>query len=142
TPDSPGFRYDNEMGRHKVYLNDYQISNKLVTNGEYLEFMEDKGYEQVLLWHSDGWGWLEETGIKAPMYWYKVDGEWHQYTLAGFEKLNREAPLSHISYYEAYAFAQWKGMRLPTEGEWEVAQDQFNWGSRWEYTESAYLQYP
>lgn len=142
TPDSPGFRYDNEMGRHKVYLNDYRISNRLVTNGEYLEFMKDKGYEQVLLWHSDGWGWLEKTGVKAPLYWYNVNGEWHQYTLSGLEKLNLDAPVSHVSYYETYAFAQWKGMRLPTEAEWEVAQDKFDWGSRWEYTESAYVPYP
>lgn len=141
-PDSKGFRYDNEMGRHKVYLNAYQISNKLVTNGEYLEFMKDGGYEQVLLWHSDAWAWLEETQIKAPLYWYLKEGEWYQYTLSGLEKLNLAAPVSHLSYYEAYAFAQWKGLRLPTEAEWEVAQNQFNWGKRWEYTESAYVPYP
>src|SRR5690625_3009985 len=142
SPKSEGFRYDNEMGKHKVYLNDFSIANKLATNREYLEFMEDGGYEQVLLWHSDAWAWLEETQIKSPLYWYKIKDEWYQYTLAGLEKLNLEAPLSHISFYEAFAFAQWKGMRLPTEAEWEITQDKFEWGTRWEYTGSAYLPYP
>lgn len=137
-----GFRYDNEMGRHKVYLNDYKISNKLVTNGEYLEFIEDNGYSQVLLWHSDAWAWLEETDIKSPLYWHKIEGQWFQYTLAGLKKLNLKAPLSHLSYYEAFAFAQWKKLRLPTEAEWEIAESKFDWGSRWEWTESAYLPYP
>lgn len=137
-----GFRYDNEMGKHKVYLHDFSISNKLVTNGEFLEFMNDGGYDQVLLWHSDGWAWLENSQIKAPLYWYKIKGEWHQYTLSGLQKLNLDAPLSHISYYEAFAFAQWKGMRLPTEAEWEIAQAKFEWGTRWEFTGSAYLPYP
>lgn len=137
-----GFRYDNEMGQHKVYLQDFQISNKLVSNSEYLEFMEAGGYNQVLLWHSDAWAWLEKTGISAPLYWHKIDGKWYQYTLAGLQALNLGAPLSHVSYYEAFAFAQWKAKRLPTEAEWEIAQAHFEWGSRWEYTESAYLPYP
>lgn len=137
-----GFRYDNEMGKHKVYLQEYTISNKLITNEEYLKFMNSGGYENVLLWHSDAWAWLEKTKIKKPLYWYKIKGEWFQYTLSGIQKLDLKAPLAHISYYEAFAFAQWKGMRLPTEAEWEIAQDKFEWGSRWEYTESAYLPYP
>ncbi len=137
-----GFRYDNEMGRHKVYLNDFLISNKLVTNGEYLEFMKAGGYDQVLLWHSDAWAWLEQTGVRAPEYWHRIEGEWYQYTLAGLKKLALDAPLSHVSYYEAFAFAQWKKMRLPTEAEWEIAQSKFDWGSRWEWTESAYVPYP
>lgn len=139
---SKGFYYDNEINRHKVYLQNFEISNKLVTNGEYLAFIENGGYDQVLLWHSDGWAWLKETGIEAPLYWHKKDGQWYQYTLAGLQKLNLDAPLSHISYYEAFAFAQWREMRLPTEAEWEVAQENFKWGSRWEYTESAYVPYP
>ena len=139
---SSGFRYDNEMGKHKVYLEEYFISNKLVTNEEYLEFMNSGGYENVLLWHSDAWAWLEKTKINKPLYWYKIKGEWHQYTLSGLQKLDLKAPLSHISYYEAFAFAQWKGMRLPTEAEWETAQHKFDWGRRWEYTESAYVPYP
>ncbi|MFN4763861.1 ergothioneine biosynthesis protein EgtB [Gillisia sp. Q332] len=136
------FAYDNEFGRHKTYLNDFKISNKLVTNAEFLEFMEAGGYEDVLLWHAEGWDWINTNNIKDPFYWHKIDGQWHQYTLQGLLKMNPDAPLAHISYYEAFAFAQWKGMRLPTEFEWEIAQEHFEWGSRWEWTESAYTPYP
>lgn len=139
---SSGFRYDNEMGKHQVFIPSFQISNKLVTNEDYLAFIEDQGYAQVALWHSDAWAWLQQENIDKPLYWHKKDNKWYQYTLSGLEELNKEAPLSHISYYEAFAFAQWKGMRLPTEFEWEIAQDKFKWGSRWEFTESAYLPYP
>ena len=76
------------------------------------------------------------------MYWHSIDREWHQYTMQGLQKLTAEAPVSHISYYEAFAFAQWKDCRLPTEFEWEAAQENFEWGNRWEWTESAYLPYP
>ncbi len=137
-----GFTYDNELERHKVYLNAFKISNKLVTNGEYLQFMEDGGYQQVLLWHADAWAWLQDTGIDCPLYWYKKDESWYQYTLSGLVALPLEAPVMHVSYYEAFAFAQWKGKRLPTEAEWEVTQHELHWGSRWEWTESAYLPYP
>lgn len=137
-----GFSYDNELGRHKVFLNAFSISNKLTTNGEYLEFMEADGYKDVLLWHSEAWEWLKTDEISAPLYWHKVGGVWHQYTFGGLKKLDKNAPLSHVSYYEAAAFAQWKKMRLPTEFEWEAAQSKFEWGKRWEWTESAYLPYP
>lgn len=140
--DSESFCYDNELANHKVYLNDFSISNKLVTNNEYLQFMEAAGYQKFDLWHSEGWNWVQEQGICKPMYWHKIDGEWYRYTLNGLLKLNLEAPVSHISYFEAFAFAQWKQCRLPTEFEWEAAQAQFSWGSRWEWTESAYLPYP
>ncbi|MGO4912841.1 ergothioneine biosynthesis protein EgtB [Leeuwenhoekiella sp. W20_SRS_FM14] len=137
-----GFCYDNELGLHKVYLNSFEISSRLVTNAEYLEFIEDSGYKQTLLWHSEGWSWVTENTITAPLYWHKqVDG-WEYYGLNGLQKLNLEAPVTHISYFEAYAYAQWRGLRLPTEFEWEVAQSQFDWGERWEWTESAYLPYP
>ncbi|QED37954.1 ergothioneine biosynthesis protein EgtB [Antarcticibacterium arcticum] len=136
------FSYDNELGVHKVYLKDFEISSTLVTNGEYLEFINAGGYSKVLLWHAEAWDWLNSNNITAPFYWHQIDWEWHQYTLQGLIKLSAEAPLSHISYYEAYAYAQWKGLRLPTEFEWEVASDKFNWGSRWEWTESAYSPYP
>ena len=139
---SEKFCYDNELGRHKVYLNDYKISNKLITNAEYLEFLNAGGYKDFNLWHAEGWDWVKQNNIEAPMYWHNIDGEWHQYTLNGLQKINLEAPVSHISYYEAFAFAQWKDCRLPTEFEWEAAQQNFNWGSRWEWTESAYLPYP
>lgn len=136
------FFYDNEIGLHKVFLNEFEISNKLVTNAEFLEFMEAGGYQDVLLWHAEAWDWINKSKISQPSYWHKVDEDWHQYTLQGLQKLTLEAPLTHISYYEAFAFSQWKGMRLPTEFEWEVSQKQFEWGSRWEWTESAYSPYP
>ncbi|MFD2516405.1 ergothioneine biosynthesis protein EgtB [Salinimicrobium flavum] len=139
---SKDFCYDNELGFHKIYLHSYQISNKLVTNKEYLEFMADGGYLQVLLWHAEAWDWINLHEIRSPFYWHKVEGEWQQYTLKGLKPLNPDAPVTHLSYYEAFAYAQWKGMRLPTEFEWEVAQKNFEWGSRWEWTESAYSPYP
>ncbi len=136
------FFYDNEIGRHKVYLNNYQISNKLVTNGEFLDFIKAGGYKDVLLWHAEAWDWVNSEKITAPSYWHNLDGKWHQYSLSGLHELDLEAPLTHISYYEAFAFAQWKEMRLPTEFEWEIAQEKFDWGNRWEWTESAYSPYP
>lgn len=136
------FCYDNELGRHKVYLHDYKISNKLVTNAEYLEFINADGYTDFNLWHAEGLDWVKQNDIKAPMYWHNIDGTWHQYTLQGLQKINLEAAVSHISYFEAFAYAQWKECRLPTEFEWEAAQNNFEWGNRWEWTESAYLPYP
>ncbi len=137
-----GFCYDNELGRHKVYLHDFQISNQLVSNGDYIEFIEQGGYSDFNLWHADGWTWIQENNIQAPMYWHKVDGDWHYFTCSGLQKIERSAAVCHISYYEAFAFAQWKGARLPTEFEWEAAQPYFDWGDRWEWTESSYLPYP
>ena len=136
------FCYDNELEHHKVFLNSYNISNKLVTNGEFLEFLEDSGYKDFNLWHAEGWEWVNQNKISQPMYWHNIDGEWHQYTLKGLQKLDLDAPLAHISYFEAFAYAQWKGCRLPTEFEWETANEHFEWGNRWEWTESAYLPYP
>ncbi len=140
--DPEAFCFDNELGNHKVYLQEYQISNKLITNGEYLSFINSGGYQDFNLWHAEGWDWIQQNKITQPMYWHQVDEEWYQYTLQGLQKIDKEAPVSHISYFEAYAFAQWKECRLPTEFEWEAAQSHFNWGSRWEWTESAYLPYP
>ena len=137
-----GFSFDNEHGRHKVYLQDFEISKSLVTNAEYLEFISNGGYKNFDYWLDEGWSWVTENKIEAPLYWHKIDGEWHNYTLGGLEKLNPEAILTHISFYEAVAFAAWKKMRLPTEFEWEAAADKFNWGKRWEWTNSAYLPYP
>lgn len=136
------FCYDNELGKHNVYLQKYQISNRLVTNGEYLQFIKAGGYKDAMLWHADGWEWLQQNKIEHPLYWHLINKEWHQYTLEGLKTLLTNAPLTHISYYEAFAYAQWKSCRLPTEFEWEVAQQQFPWGTRWEWTESAYLPYP
>ena len=137
-----GFCFDNELGKHKVWLPSFQIRNQLVTNAEYLEFVNSGGYEQFRHWLDDGWTWVQQKEIKAPLYWEKVDGEWMHYTLGGLQLLVPEAPVTHISQYEANAFATWKGFRLPTEFEWEAASDRLNWGQRWEHTASAYLPYP
>jgi ergothioneine biosynthesis protein EgtB len=139
---SDGFHFDNELGRHKVYLHDFAIQKNLVTNGDFLEFIEDGGYENFRFWHAEGWDWVNQNEIKNPLYWQKTDGEWMNFTLGGLRKLKRHAPVCHVSFYEAAAFAEWKGMRLPTEFEWEAASDKFDWGLRWEWTNSAYLPYP
>jgi len=137
-----GFCFDNELNRHKVYLNNFSISSSLVSNQDYIAFIEDGGYKNFNLWHAEGWDWVNTNHIEAPMYWHKINGSWHNYTLQGLKVVDPNQPLTHISYYEAYAFASWKGMRLPTEFEWEVAAKHFSWGERWEWTESAYLPYP
>jgi ergothioneine biosynthesis protein EgtB len=137
-----GFCFDNELSRHKVYLRDFEIASKLVTNLEFLEFVNDHSYQDHRLWHSEGLDWVKQNQISAPLHWHKIDGEWHQYTLGGLRKLDFDAPVCHISYYEAAAFAEWREMRLPTEFEWEAANKKFDWGLRWEWTNSAYLPYP
>lgn len=137
-----GFSFDNELGRHKVYLNDFELSSSLVTNDDYIEFINDGGYKKSEFWLDEGWSWIKANNIERPLYWYKVDGKWLNYTLAGLKEVNREEILTHISFYEAAAYALWKGYRLPTEFEWEIASDKFQWGTRWEWTNSAYLPYP
>lgn len=140
--DGDGFCFDNELSRHKVYLNDFAISDRLVTNAEFLEFIDDGGYADPLLWHSEGWDWVNREQVASPLYWHKRDGKWFHFTLGGLRKLPLASPVCHVSLYEASAFAEWKGMRLPTEFEWEVASEKFDWGLRWEWTNSAYLPYP
>lgn len=137
-----GFSYDNELGKHRVFLEPYRISKTLVTNKDYIEFIESGAYANFNLWHSDGWDYISNKGIKAPLYWHKIEGNWHCYTFNGLQPVNPDLPVQHVSFYEAFAFAEWKGMRLPTEFEWEVAADQFSWGQLWEWTSSAYLPYP
>lgn len=136
------FCFDNELKRHKVYLQSYKISTSLVSNVEYLEFINSGAYQNFKCWHLEGWEWVKQHQIKAPLYWYFIDNEWHYYTLQGLKPVNPDEPVCHISYYEAHAYATWAGKRLPTEFEWEAASSQFNWGQRWEWTESAYLPYP
>ncbi|KMQ64493.1 sulfatase maturase [Chryseobacterium angstadtii] len=137
-----GFCFDNELGRHKVFLNDFEIADQQVTNGEYLEFMESGGYIDFKHWHAEGWDWVKQTHAKSPLYWHYIDGKWMNYNLNGLQEINLNDAVCHISFYEASAFASWKKMRLPTEAEWEAASGRFEWGNRWEWTNSAYLPYP
>lgn len=137
-----GFCFDNELARHKVYVEAFTLSKNLVSNAEYLAFMEDGGYSNFVYWHADGWEWVKNNAISAPLYWYKIKNKWEHYTLKGLKELDMAESVCHISYYEAAAFATWKGSRLPTEAEWEIASEAFEWGQRWEWTESAYLPYP
>ena len=165
------FHFDNEEVRHKVYLNGFVFSDMLVTNGDYIGFIKDKGYERFELWSSDGWAWLQANSVKSPLYWHFIDDQFYKYTLTnGLQKMNPDIPVTHVSFYEAEAFARWKEMRLLTEFEWEVAVNKYTTGldynlsnfqdnnlfhplarkessyqfigDVWEWTNSAYLPYP
>jgi ergothioneine biosynthesis protein EgtB len=137
-----GFSYDNETPRHKVYVQPFEIDASLIRNEEYIEFIEDDGYQRVDLWHSDGWEWVKQNKSQHPLYWHRLDGAWHVYNFNGLHPVLHDEPVMHVNFYEAAAFASWKGKRLPTEFEWEVAAKEFGWGKLWEHTMSAYLPYP
>jgi ergothioneine biosynthesis protein EgtB len=117
----PGFAFDNESPRHRVFLERFLLDTRPVVSGEYLHFVEDGGYRRPELWLSLGWQHLHEHGWQAPLYWHYRGGEWLQFTLAGLVELDRSLPVCHVSYFEADAYARWAGARLPTEAEWEVA---------------------
>ncbi len=136
------FCFDNELGAHRVFLEPFQLRKSLVTNGEYMAFIEAGGYQKFQFWHEEGWAWIRNNGLSKPLYWQKINNTWHQYTYNGLQPVDPDALLGHISFFEAAAFAHWVGMRLPTEFEWEAASDRFQWGDRWEWTNSAYLPYP
>jgi len=118
-----GFHYDNEGPRHRQFLNSFRLSNRLVTNGDYLEFIEAGGYEEPGYWLSDGWAACRNQGWQAPLYWERSGDDWTVFTLEGMKPLDPAEPVCHVSYYEADAFARWAGARLPTEAEWETAAD-------------------
>jgi len=161
-----GFAFDNEAPRHRVWLEPFRLAGRLSTCGEYLRFIEDGGYSRPELWLSDGWAAVQSEGWRAPLYWRDTDGDWALFTLSGLRPLDLAEPVSHLSHYEAEAFARWADARLPTEAEWEVAaQDaplqgnladrglfhpepasgsglQQMIGDLWEWTMSPYVAYP
>lgn len=165
----PGFSYDNEGPRHHILVHAFKLARRCVTNGEWLAFMDDGGYRDPLVWLADGWKTVQDNQWNAPEYWEQKDGHWFQMTLAGLLPVEPAAPVSHVSYYEADAFARWAGKRLPTEFEWEIASDGVDttgntlgtgrlrpapaqqnsdalpsqmFGDVWEWTQSAYQPYP
>lgn len=118
-----GFTYDNEHPRHQTFVHDFALMDRLVTCGEYLEFMLDGGYERVNLWLSNGWEKVKSEGWSAPLFWFKMDDQWHVITLSGARRIDPDEPVCHVSHYEAMAFARFAGKRLPTEAEWEIASE-------------------
>lgn len=141
------FCFDNELPRHRVFLEPYALARRLVTNGEFLAFIEAGGYRNPSYWLSEGWEFCAANNITHPFYWRNMPGGWQAFGLAGLQPLPADAPVLHLSYFEAAAFAQWAGARLPTETEWEHAARQMPdlpqlFGTAWQWTSSAYSPYP
>lgn len=141
-----GFCFDNETPRHDALLREYALASHLVQNSEWLEFIADGGYRTPTLWMSDGWARLQAEGWHAPLHWIERDGAWWQMGLGGPVRLEAGAPVRHVSWYEADAFARWTGARLPTEAEWEAAVRHpalhEMMGHLWQWTASSYSPYP
>jgi ergothioneine biosynthesis protein EgtB len=144
--DKTGFCFDNETPVHLAYLSPCQIASRLVRNGDWLAFIDDGGYRTATLWMSDGWSSLQSCGWSAPLYWRESDGVWWQMGLGGLMPLDPDAPVRHISWYEADAYARWAGARLPTEAELEAVSEHPDvnelTGHVWQWTASAYGPYP
>ena len=141
--DGEGFAFDNEGPRHKTYLHGFAISDRPVSNGDWLKFIEDGGYRRAEYWLSDGWARVKAEGWRAPLYWDEAPDGWREMGLGGLRPLDICAPVRHISYFEADAYATWAGKRLPTEAEWEHASALLKGtGEVWEWTRSAYAPYP
>ena len=141
-----GFAYDNESPRHRVFLRPYQMATRLVCNQDWLDFIADGGYQTASLWMSDGWALARQEGWSAPLHWRRIDDDWWQMGPGGLVPLLSSAPVRHISWYEADAFARWADARLPTEAEWEAAASEQALdgmtGAVWQWTSSAYAPYP
>ena len=119
--DGPGFAFDNETPRHRAFAEAFEIASRPVTNREFVDFVEDRGYQRPELWLSDGWALVQSRGWRAPLYWEREGGAWYTRTLSGRSELRAFEPVCHLSFYEAEAFARWAGARLPSEAEWEIA---------------------
>ncbi len=140
------FHFDNERPRHRQFLEPFELASHLVTNAEYAAFIDAGGYENSSLWLSEGWAWINSESIRHPLYWHNTAIGWHEMSLTGSRPLNPQAPLLHISYFEAAAYAQYVGARLPTEAEWEhaacTAELPEMFGTAWQWTSSSYAPYP
>ncbi|MHA4870704.1 ergothioneine biosynthesis protein EgtB [Duganella sp. PWIR1] len=145
--DGEGFSFDNELPRHRQYVAPFALASRLVTNGEYLAFIDAGGYADASLWLAEGWDWVRANQLRAPIYWFQDEqGAWQEFTLHGAQPLDLNRPLTHVSLFEADAYAHWAGARLPTEAEWEYAAVQGQaaqmFGHCWQWTSSSYAPYP
>jgi ergothioneine biosynthesis protein EgtB len=142
------FCFDNEQPRHRQFLEPFALASRLVSNGEYLEFVEQGGYADPGCWLSEGWDWVSANRLTQPLYWRRNDGDWSEFTLRGPQLLDPRRPALHLSFFEADAYARWRGARLPSEAEWEhgatSAEERFSqlFDSGWQWTLSSYAPYP
>jgi ergothioneine biosynthesis protein EgtB len=144
-----GFCFDNELPRHRQFLEPFAIASRLVSNGEFLAFVQAGAYREPALWLSEGWDWVSSNQLAQPLYWQRDGAQWHEFTLHGLCPLELSRPVTHLSYFEADAYARWAGARLPTEAEWEYAAQGVSgagpaelFGACWQWTSSSYAPYP